>query len=121
MGALDLYITPPQRPEAVDPADALTASALVTAALHHTTRRNGRRLGAPPWVDAPYVQHRSLVWQAIGVVSAGLAVPADDALSILRAHAYTRTESLDELAAELVSGEVQPEDMALDADGPGHR
>ena len=119
IGALDLYISPPQGVEVLDPMDALTAGAYVTAALHEATSRAALDSGLPAWVDAPPAQRRSLVWQAIGLVSTALHVPGADALSLLRARAYAEASSLDELAARLLAGEVQPEDMAVDSDGPG--
>ena len=119
IGALDLYISPPQGVEALAPIDALTAGACVTAALQESSGRASSDPGLPAWVDAPPARRRSLVWQAIGLVSAVLNVPGHDALSLLRAHAYADESSLDELAARLLAGDAHPEDMAVDSDGPG--
>jgi hypothetical protein len=52
------------------------------------------------------------------MVNGGLHVPSPDALALLRARAFASGHSVDELAAQLVSGEVPVERLSLDADRP---
>jgi hypothetical protein len=89
IGALDLYVVPP------------------------------REVGAgPAWLDASAAERRSAVWQAIGFVNSALGVPSPDALALLRAHAHADGQSLDDLAAQVLSRQVPVEDLALDSDSP---
>jgi hypothetical protein len=112
IGALDLYVSPPHDVQALSRRDAVTVSNQVTEVLQTSSRRADPRPDLPGWTDAPPAQRRALVWQAIGMVSAALRVPGPDALSLLRAHAYAAASSLDELAAEVMAGQVPPQDMA---------
>jgi hypothetical protein len=118
VGALDLYLRPPEGADALDGEDAVTIGEQVTDVLQTASRTGRSTSELPGWTDAHPARRRALVWQAIGLVSSSLRVPGPDALSVLRAHAYSTGTSLDELAAALIAGEVQPQEMALDADHP---
>ena len=58
----------------------------------------------------------STVWQAIGFVNSALGVPSPEALALLRAHAYADGQSLDDLAAQVLSRQVPVEELGLDPD-----
>lgn len=118
IGALDLYLNPPEGADTLDAEDAQTIGDQVTTVLQTASRTARSHPELPGWTDAPPAQRRALVWQAIGLVSASLRLPGPDALSLLRAQAYSTDTSLDELAAALIAGEAQPQEMALDADHP---
>lgn len=55
---------------------------------------------------------RVKVEQAKGVVSATLRLPVSDALDVLRRYARDRNLKLNDLAADVVGGVVQPEELA---------
>jgi hypothetical protein len=118
IGALDLYVVPPREVGSLDLADALRVGAQVAAALQAQSRRDHVSSDGPAWLDAPAAERRATVWQAIGFVNSALGVPSPDALALLRAHAYAEGQSLDELAAQVLTREVPVEELALDADSP---
>jgi hypothetical protein len=88
----------------------------VVAAFRVANRRVGRQADGPAWLDAPAAGRRATVWQAMGMVNAAFAVPSPDALALLRAHAYAAATSLDDLAAQVVSGQLPVRELSLDAD-----
>jgi hypothetical protein len=49
-------------------------------------------------------------------VNSALGVPSPDALALLRAHAYADGQSLDDLAAQVLSRQVPVEELALGSD-----
>lgn len=66
-------------------------------------------LGDPASINAlsfPTWPERARVHQATGMVVAQVGVAPEDALALLRASAYTHSETLDEVAAEVVSGHL---------------
>jgi hypothetical protein len=113
-GALDLYLVPPSDVRAVALADALAVASEVVAVFHAGGADRGRE--GPAWLDAPAAERRSLVWQAMGFVNAGLEVSSDDALALLRAHAYSAGLEIDDLAAQVLSRQVPLEHLGFDRD-----
>jgi len=117
-GALDLYLVPPSGVDSVGLADALTVAEQVETAFQTGNGRVSPHEDGPTWLDAPAAQRRSLVWQAMGFVNAGLRVTSTDALALLRAHAYSEDKTLDELAALVLDRQVPLELLTLDAYPP---
>ena len=68
------------------------------------------------WLDAPGVGPRVLVWQAMGFLNAGLGITSEDALALLRAHAFAAGMEVDDLAARVLAREVPLADLASDDD-----
>lgn len=97
IGAVDLYSA---EPDALSPANVATATAMADAAavvvLRHAMdhRDDGAR-------DDP--SSRRVVHQATGMVIAQLHVPAEDALLVLRAHAFATAVSVADVAADVVA------------------
>jgi hypothetical protein len=119
IGALDLYVVSPREVASLSVADALAVAAQVAAVLLVRGRQDRvSSSGGPAWLDAPAAERRSTVWQAIGFVNSALGVPSPDALALLRAHAYADGQSLDDLAAQVLSRQVPVEELALDSDSP---
>ena len=117
IGALDLYVVPPQEVGALSLGDAMTVRAEVAAVLQAQSRQDrDPSAGGPAWLDAPAAERRATVWQAIGFVNSALGVPSPDALALLRAHAFADGQSLDDLAAQVITRQVPVEDLALDSD-----
>ena len=117
-GALDLYLAPPHDVHAVTLDDAVAVADEVASAFSRAGS-DDRSPDGPAWLDAPAVERRSLVWQAMGFVNAGLGISSQDALAVLRAHAYGEGLDLDDLAARVLSRQVPLADLALDGDAPG--
>ena len=114
-GALDLYLVPPNDVRAVSLFDALAVATEVVSVFSRAGRADRDREG-PAWLDAPAAERRSLVWQAIGFVNAGLEISSDDALALLRAHAYSEGLQLDDLAVQVLSRRIPLEHLGFDRD-----
>jgi hypothetical protein len=112
-GALDLFLTGPGDVRRVGLADCLDVVHEVVTVFHATGQVSWQGSG-PAWLDAPAAARRSLVWQAMGYLNAGLEITSADALEVLRAHAYTEGSDLDDLAARVLDGQVPLELLALD-------
>lgn len=90
-------------------ADPL-ASMLVTQP--HTTEPGQEDL--PAWLDSGRVRERMKVWVSIGMLMETGLLTNTEALSVLRAYAYTHDTTLDELAAQLTTRQVSV-DTVLDS------
>jgi hypothetical protein len=55
------------------------------------------------WLDGPSVVRRLEVWAAVGMVMSTGIASEEDALSLLRAYAFSHEVTLDELAQLLIS------------------
>jgi hypothetical protein len=108
---LDLYVREAQRLPDTDRDDvedvtiALTR-AMVTAALGAPVEE-GRR----GWWDGPDALRRARVWQATGMVNVGLGLDAEDALDVLRAHAFATDRVVDDVADDLVAGRLSLDEL----------
>ncbi len=116
IGALDLYLIPPRDTAALSLADALVVTGEIAAVLRAQRRHSRHGADGPAWLDTPAAERRSTVWQAMGFVNSALGVSSQDALALLRAHAYTEGSSLDELAARVLSREVSVDELSMDRD-----
>ncbi|MEX5721242.1 ANTAR domain-containing protein [Geodermatophilus maliterrae] len=112
-GALDLYLVPPHDVRTVTLYDALTVTREIVSLFHRSARPAGGEDG-PAWLGAPAAERRSLVWQAMGFLNAGLDITSEDALALLRSHAYGTGSDLDDLAARVLAREVPLEELAYD-------
>jgi hypothetical protein len=115
-GALDLYVIPPNDVRTVPLSDARTVAREVSGIFQAASRPASQRADGPAWLDAPAADRRSLVWQAMGVLNAGLEVSSADALALLRAHAYSLGRDLDDLASAVVNRELPLEQLAFGED-----
>lgn len=103
--ALDLFSTDPQIRDRLELAEldqkiGAPAAALLTTCLDQVPDIDSPG-PAPEWYQSA-ARRRHDVWVAIGMVMAAHPEPARDALSLLRAHAYTHDRSLDDVADDLV-------------------
>jgi hypothetical protein len=103
-GALDLYATSTDLSstlELSDIADALARpiAAIVSGAF---SRLYDDDAHIPAWLDADPAVDRMTVWTAVGMLIAESHQSDADALATLRAWAYSRGRSLDDVAADLV-------------------
>jgi hypothetical protein len=107
-GAITLASTQPERltvstsngtlSESLEDAQFL-ADAVGAALLDETATTGAVPFAA--WSD------RARVHQATGMVVAQLALPAEDALALLRAHAFAESATLDQIAVAVVERELQ--------------
>lgn len=119
VGALDLYLLRAQDLRAVSLSDALAVTHELAACFTVANGRTSPRADGPAWLDAPAAARRSLVWQAMGFVNAGLGVTSADALAIMRAHAYGAGQELDDLAQQVLDRVVPLQRLSLDAEAHG--
>jgi hypothetical protein len=120
IGALDLYLTDPAGLMALDAFDALAAASLASDLLAHAAAWSTWTEGeGPAWMNSPPAQQRSRVWVAMGIISEALNVPTPDALVVLRSVAYATDRVLDDVAEDIASGRLDPQQLREDADA-GH-
>ncbi|MEU8227130.1 ANTAR domain-containing protein [Kribbella sp. NPDC048915] len=81
--------------ELSEPSDVVQflADAVGTAVLHHASESGGDDVGPS----------RAIVYQATGMVAVQLQVTPDDALAMLRAHAFAHATTLDDIAGHVVA------------------
>ena len=113
IGTMDLYVGEGADVRAVGLADTLAVRAALTATFAAAMDTERHRESGPSWLDAPSVERRSLVWQAVGMVTVGLELAAPDALALLRAQAYGHGTDLDAVAAAVVDRELTLEELSL--------
>ena len=99
-GTMDLYLRNPD-PDRIDPDDAAAAAIEFATGLdaqQWTDQANG-----PAWLDTDTMLARGLVSVAIGMVTITAGVDFPDALALLRGRAYASGQSVDQVAAAVVS------------------
>ena len=116
-GVLDLYTrSATSTADAATVIDAQVVASLVTTVLQEvlTSAAEGRSeqqdqhdpvgaaLGGPSWLSSPAALRRQQVWVATGMTGMLLGLSNDDALSVLRAHAFVASRELDDLADDVV-------------------
>ncbi|GAA4265753.1 GAF and ANTAR domain-containing protein [Frondihabitans peucedani] len=99
LGAVDLYS---DDPVPLSPDDVDDASALAGVAARHVLHDALRSLDPAPEDDVDAFSRRE-VHQATGMVSAQLDIGVDDALLVLRGHAFATSTPLREVAADVVA------------------
>jgi hypothetical protein len=100
VGAMNLYRNRPGSLSADQHADALVMADVAARAIISI------QAGAPAGTLASQLEtsgnFRFVVHQASGMVAAQLDVPVDDALSLLRAHAFARGRTVTDVARDVV-------------------
>ncbi|MFG2573456.1 GAF and ANTAR domain-containing protein [Streptomyces sp. NPDC048481] len=112
VGTVDLYRDVPGELTAGELRTARTAADVVTSALVALPR--GERDDAGRWLS-PLAAGHGEVYQAVGMVMVRLGVPAEEALSLLRGHAFARGCPVLELAHEVITLHTRVDRL----DGPG--
>ena len=111
-GAIDLYFTRSEDVPALDVFEAVAVGELVTSALADAAVwSTWAPEEGPDWLRGPAPQRRAAVWEAMGKVSVELEVAVPAALDLLRARAYGSGTSVDDVAAQLLSGSIRPDDL----------
>jgi hypothetical protein len=114
--ALDLYLVRPTGIRAVALADAAVITdeiaVLMTEVAADRSDTGTSFPSSPRWAQTAPALQRMNVWVAGGILMAAFNIEASDALALLRSHAYTSEYDLDEMADAIVSGSVQPSDLA---------
>jgi hypothetical protein len=112
-GAIDLYFLRSADVAGLDVFDAMAVGGLVTSALSDATVwSTWSPAQGPEWLQGPTPQRRAAVWEAMGKLSVDLSIGARGALALLRARAYGEGRSVDDVAADLLSGTLLATDLA---------
>ncbi len=115
-GALDLYLTHPVGLVTFDAVEALCVAELISDQLSHAAAwSEWTEVAAPPWTNSEAARQRARVWMATGMVSLALRLQTSDALAVLRSRAYAVDRTVDDLAADLVSGRLAARRLGHDA------
>jgi hypothetical protein len=102
---LDLYAGEPERLTRVPRGDV---EAVVDCLTEELVRASDSADGGPRWWDSPDARLRAGVWQATGMLSVVLETDVVAALTVLRAHAFATGRVVDDIAADLVAGRLDP-------------
>jgi hypothetical protein len=107
VGAIDLYFRREGAVSVLDVFSAMTVGDLVVAALAEAAVWSSwSEADGPEWMQSPSARNRARVWEAMSRISLALDVGPDQALSVLRRHAYAQARTVDELAADVVAGRL---------------
>jgi len=109
-GVLDLYTrSSTTTVDAATVIDAQVVASMVTTVLQEVLTSAasqvdpaGTELGEPAWLSSPAALRRQQVWVATGMAGMLLGLSNEDALSVLRAHAFVASRELDDLADDVV-------------------
>lgn len=104
--ALDLYSDGDRLRDRLDLAEVDRVRDPVAALLSGCVQEVGEDGESQPEWYREAAGRRHEVWVAIGMVMATRGGRRRDALSLLRAHAYSQSRSLDDLAADIVDGRL---------------
>ena len=113
LGSLDLYgagargLEAVAAPAAVIAAEVLTV--LTTLDVDHVDPVTGELEAA--WLHGPTPAHRMTSWIAVGRVVAAFDVDVADALTVLRAYAFSHSRTLDDIAHDAADGRVDLDDL----------
>ena len=114
-GAIDLYFRSSDAVPELDVFEALAVGELVTSALSEASVwSEWSPAEGPEWLHGPTPRRRAAVWESMGKLSVELELDAPAALDLMRAAAYGSGRSIDDVAADLLSGAVRAVDLLPD-------
>lgn len=115
--ALDLYFVDPESMNALRVADTAAITARIAEALAARTDSlddaasndsvdDEEEWHVPSWLDNEPTRKRTYVWVAVGMVMTEFRLTTTDAVALLRSYAYGRDQTLDDVAMQLVKGDI---------------
>jgi hypothetical protein len=118
-GAIDLYFRRSADVPGLDVFEAMAVGELIASALSDAAVwSTWSATQGPEWLQGPAPQRRAAVWEALSRLGVDLGVSAPTALALLRARAYGEGRSVDEVAADLLSGRLRAVDLEHGVPGP---
>ena len=110
---LDLWVHETSALPQLDHRDVDSVVDRVTGELARSLREGPRVTEAgSAWLESEDALRRASTWQAVGLVSMALILDTPDALEVLRASAVTSGRSVDDVARDLLTGALEPLDLA---------
>lgn len=107
LGAIDLYFRDGDAVTRLDVFEAMAVGDLVTTELSEaavwSTWSPAR---GPAWLHGPSAERRAGVWEALGAVCLALDLDTPAALDLLRATAWSAGSTVDDVAADLLTGRL---------------
>lgn len=120
-GAIDLYFRTSAEVLDLEVFEAIAVGELVTSALSDAAVwSEWSPAEGPEWMHGPAPQRRAAVWEAIGKLGVELELGAADALTLLRAHAYSAGGTVDDVAEDLLSGRILAADLVVGREEAGY-
>ncbi|MEO5831849.1 MAG: ANTAR domain-containing protein [Nakamurella sp.] len=118
LGTVDLYFHDPRDADATDLHDVETvvsrmSSMLVDAIVLPSAA--APELRPPGWLSRP-LDDRSEVVVAVGMLNVALELTSQQALDVLRGHAFATDSTLDDTAHDVVTRQLAAEDLSPTAD-----
>lgn len=111
-GAIDLYFREQAAVSGLDVFEALAVGELITSHLSEAAVwSTWAAERGPDWLHGPAARGRAAVWEAMGKVGLALDVTAPAALDLMRAAAWSAERTVDDVAADLLSARMSPEDL----------
>jgi hypothetical protein len=111
-GGIDLYFRRSDDVSGLDVFEALAVGGLVSSALSDASVWSSwSPTDGPEWLQGPAPRRRAAVWEAMGKVAVELEVDAPAALDLLRAAAFGGGRAVEEVAVDLLDGEVRAVDL----------
>jgi hypothetical protein len=109
LGAIDLYFREEDAVPRLDVFEAMAVGDLVTTELSDAAVwSTWTPADGPAWLHGPSAERRAGVWEAMGTVSLALDVDAPTALEQLRATAWAAGSTVDDVAADVLAGRLDP-------------
>jgi hypothetical protein len=116
--ALALFFEDDRRVPDLDVFESLAVGELVTSTLGDAAVWSAwSPAEGPEWMHGPAPQRRAAVWEAMGKLGVELGVGATTALDLMRGAAYAAGRTVDDVAADLLAGRLDPRDLAGRDDG----
>ena len=111
-GAIDLYFRHAGDVPGLDVFEALAVGELASSALSDASVWSSwSPADGPEWLQGPAPRRRASVWEAMGRLGVELEVDAPAALDLLRAAALDGDRTVEETAADVLTGEIRPLDL----------
>jgi hypothetical protein len=111
-GAIDLYFRDSDDVADLDVFEALAVGELVSSALSEAAVwSTWSPAEGPDWLQGPAPRRRAAVWEAMGKVGVELEVDTPAALDLMRAAAYGSGRTIEDVAADLLSGALRAVDL----------
>jgi hypothetical protein len=108
---LDLYLCDPAEMTALDRDDVEDVTGSLTRRMAEALATSDTDASSG-WWSGPGAQRRTLVWQAMGMVSVIRGLDTADALDVLKAHAFAAGRVVDDVAADVVAHRLDVHDLA---------